>query len=90
MFKVDRAPTGSGVTARVAVQFARSLINIGERRVFESAANGSQYVGSVVKTTTCGHLDAVVVEVSGTGHYCGTANFIAEDNDELRAGFLLK
>jgi trans-L-3-hydroxyproline dehydratase len=88
--KVDRAPTGSGVTARVAVQFARGLIGVGQRRTFESAANSSKYVGSVVRTTQCGDHDAVIVEVSGTSYYCGTATFVAEDADELRAGFLLE
>jgi proline racemase len=59
--------------------------------VFESAANGSKYVGSVVTTTKCAdEIDAVIVEVSGTSHYTGTATFTAEDSDDLRGGFLLK
>jgi len=91
LFEVDRAPTGSGVTARIAIQFARRLITAGQIRTFKSAANGSQYVGSVLRPAECGgRFDAVIVEVSGTSHYCGTATFKAEDNDVLRAGFLLK
>jgi len=90
--QVDRAPTGSGVTARIAVQYAQGYIDIGQTRVFESAATGSQYTGSVITSTTCGQVShpAVVVQVSGTAYYTGTATFTAEDADELKQGFLLK
>jgi len=87
---VDRAPTGSGVTARVAVQYARGQIPLDRARAFESAANGSLYTGRVVRETTCGEIPAVIVEVGGTSFYTGKATFTAEDGDELRAGFLLK
>jgi trans-L-3-hydroxyproline dehydratase len=96
--EVDRAPTGSGVTARVAVQFARHLIELGQRRTFESAANGSRYTGQVVRRLQAadwagtGRLQfpAVTVEVSGTAYYSGTATFTAEDGDDLKDGFLLR
>jgi len=90
--QVDRAPTGSGVTARIAVQYARGQIDIGQTRVFQSAATGSQYTASVLRSTTCLQLDrtAVIVQVSGTAYYTGTATFTAEDTDELKKGFLLK
>ena len=90
--QVDRAPTGSGVTARIAVQHARGLIDVGQTRVFESAATRSQYTGSVVKSTTCALTgqNSVIVQVAGTAYYTGTATFTAEDVDELKHGFLLK
>jgi len=90
MFQVDRAPTGSGVTARVAVQFARGQIRLGEVREFESAANGSLYTGKAVSETKCGDFPAVSVEVGGTAFYTGTATYSAEEEDDLRQGFLLK
>ena len=91
---MDRAPTGSGVTARVAVQYARGLIDVGQTRLFQSAATGSKYTGSVIRPLTCGptesHYTPVTVQVSGTAYYTGTATFTAEDDDELKHGFLLK
>jgi len=86
---VDRAPTGSGVTARLAVQYARSQIDIGQTRVFQSAATGCQYTGSVVRSVQTDHT-AITVQVSGTAYYTGTATFTAEDGDELKQGFLLR
>ena len=89
---MDRAPTGSGVTARVAVQYARGLIDVGQTRLFQSAATGSKYTGSVIRPLTGGPTDytPVTVQVSGTAYYTGTATFTAEDDDELKRGFLLK
>ena len=86
---MDRAPTGSGVTARIAVQYSRGLIDVGQTRAFQSAATGIEYTGAVVRPTTCGR-PAVVVEVTGTAYYTGTAIFTAEHDDELKQGFLLK
>jgi trans-L-3-hydroxyproline dehydratase len=74
----------------VAVQFAKGLIGLHQKRVFESGANGSTYTGQVVGRTTCGDLDAVVVEVGGRGFYSGRAEFTAEDDDDLKQGFLLR
>jgi len=99
---VDRAPTGSGVTARIAVQYARRLIDVGQTRAFRSAATGIDYTGCVLRPTSCGPTEAegtegtddarpaVIVEVSGTAYYTGTAVFTAEDDDELKHAFLLK
>lgn len=89
---MDRAPTGSGVTARIAVQYARGHIDIGQTRAFQSAATAIQYTGSVLRRTTDGQTDypAVIVQVSGTAYYTGTATFTAEDDDELKQGFLPK
>lgn len=88
--QIDRSPTGSGVTARLAVQYKRGLIGLQKTRVFESGATGGTFTGSVVKETTFGEFDAVVAEVSGTAHYTGSATFTAEDDDDLKDGFLLK
>jgi len=88
--EVDRSPTGSGVTARVAVQFARGQIAKGQTRTFESGANGSTFLGSVHAETRCGDFPAVVVEVAGKGYYHGKATFTLEEEDNLKEGFLLR
>ncbi len=86
--EVDRSPTGSGVTARLAVQYKRGLITLHQTRTFESVI-GSQFTGQVVKETTMGEFAAVVVEVGGKGHYTGSATFTLENDDQLKQGFLL-
>ncbi|XP_072298227.1 trans-L-3-hydroxyproline dehydratase [Eucyclogobius newberryi] len=88
--QVDRSPTGSGVTARVALMFHKGLITLNQTRTFQSGATGSQFTGRAVEETVCGDFKAVVVEVSGRAFYTGVSHFVQEAHDELTQGFLLK
>lgn len=87
--EVDRSPTGSGVTARLAAMHAKGQIAAGETRVFESIA-GSQFTGAVARTTKAGPHDAIVARVGGRAFYSGKAEFIVEDEDALGRGFLVR
>ncbi|KAK2565938.1 Trans-L-3-hydroxyproline dehydratase [Acropora cervicornis] len=88
--RVDRSPCGSGVTARVAVQYARKQIGMHQTRVFENGLVGSKFTGQVVKETKCGEFNAVHVEVAGSAHYIGKCSFTVEKEDPFKQGFLLK
>ena len=46
---MDRSPTGSGVTARIAVQYAKKLIELNQERIFENGAVHSKFTGKVSK-----------------------------------------
>ena len=87
--QVDRSPTGSGVSARLAAQHARGLVKAGEARIFESVV-GSRFTGSVVGTCRAGPHEAVTVRVAGRAHYCGRSEFVVEPDDGLGAGFLVR
>ncbi|XP_053404768.1 trans-L-3-hydroxyproline dehydratase-like isoform X2 [Mercenaria mercenaria] len=87
--EVDRSPCGSGSTARIALQFHRGLIKLGQKRTFRGPA-GSKFVARVVKQVNVGSHDAVIVEVSGKGHYMGSSVFTLEADDEIGKGYLLK
>jgi proline racemase len=86
--QVDRSPTGSGVMARIAIQHARGLIDIGAERQFESIV-GSRFSGRALRPDRVGDHDAVVVEVGGTAHYVADCSFTLEDDDPLPS-FLLR
>ncbi|XP_056619923.1 trans-L-3-hydroxyproline dehydratase [Triplophysa dalaica] len=88
--QVDRSPTGSGVTARVALQYHKGLIGLNQTRSFQSGATGSVFTGKAIEKTTCGDYRAVVVEVAGQAHYSGVASFTQESDDTLSGGFLLR
>ncbi|KAG7461292.1 hypothetical protein MATL_G00208500 [Megalops atlanticus] len=88
--QVDRSPTGSGVTARIALQYHKGLIQLGQTRTFQSGATGSLFTGKAVEETRCGEFQAVVVEVSGHAYYTGISTFVQESEDHLTSGFLLK
>ena len=87
--QVDRSPTGSGVTARMALAHARGQLCPGQVRTFESVT-GSTMTGRVVAERMVGDLPAVTVEVSGRAYYTGTASFVIEPDDPFRHGFLVR
>jgi proline racemase len=87
--QVDRSPTGSGVTARLAAMHARGQIATGQKRTFESVI-GSRFTGSVASLTTCGPHPAITARVSGRAFYSGKAEFIVEEGDPLAEGFLVR
>lgn len=87
--EVDRSPTGSGVTARLAAMHAKGEVAIGEERIFESIV-GSRFTGSVVRTTTAGDQPATIARVGGRAFYSGKAEYWVEEGDELGKGFLVR
>lgn len=87
--EVDRSPTGSGVTARIALQMARGQIKLGQRRRFESVT-GSEFTAAAVAELAYGRFAAVRVEVTGQAYYSGRSIFTVEADDPLAGGFLLR
>jgi trans-L-3-hydroxyproline dehydratase len=87
--EVDRSPTGSGVTARMAARFQRDLVHAGEPCEFESVT-GARFQGEVVELAACGPRPAVRVRVGGQAHYTGEARFWLEEGDAIGQGFLLR
>lgn len=87
--QVDRSPTGSEVTARMAIRRSRGQVSMGEERVFESLV-GSTMTGRVVAERAAGDLPAVTVEVGGVAYYMGAASFVVEADDPFGIGSLLR
>jgi trans-L-3-hydroxyproline dehydratase len=87
--EVDRSPTGTGVSGRLAIHYARGEIGLGERVVIESII-GSRFGGRVVGTTTFGPYPAVIPEVEGTAYITGRHEFLIDPGDPLRSGFILR
>ncbi|NWX68862.1 T3HPD dehydratase, partial [Alca torda] len=89
--QVDRSPTGSGVMARIALQYHKGLIQLNQTRTFRSSTTGSLFTGKAVKASRLfGDYNAVIVEVSGEAFYTGTATFTVEEEDSLKYGFFFK
>ena len=87
--QVDRSPTGSGVTARLAAMHERGQIAPGQERIFQSII-GSRFSGRVASVTTCGSHRAITATVTGRAFYSGKAEFLIEDDDPLAEGFLVR
>jgi trans-L-3-hydroxyproline dehydratase len=87
--EVDRCPTGTGVSARLALHRARGEIDPGETIVVESII-GSRFTGRIVEETTFGPHPAVIPEIGGTAHITGRHEFLIDPDDPLREGFILR
>ena len=74
--EVDRSPTGSGVTARLAAMHAKGQIAVGQTRTFESIV-GSRFTGAVARTTRAGDHEAIIARVGGRAFYSGRAEYWA-------------
>jgi trans-L-3-hydroxyproline dehydratase len=86
--EVDRCPTGTGVSGRLAIHYARGEVEVGETLVIESII-GSQFRGRVIRTAEFGLYQAVIPEIEGTAHVTGRHEFLIDPADPLREGFLL-
>lgn len=86
--QVDRSPTGSGISARLALQWTRGEIVLGQARAFESIT-AARFMGAAVEETRIGPYRAIVAEISGTAHYSGESRFTLEADDPLGDGFRL-
>ena len=87
--EVDRCPTGTGVSARLAIHHARGEIRPGEEIVVESII-GSRFTGRIVKETAFGPYPAVIPEIGGTAYITGRHEFLIDPDDPLRDGFILR
>ncbi len=87
--EVDRSPTGTGVSGRVAVEHARGNLKVGEPFVVESII-GTRFTGRVVRETTFGPYAAVIPQVEGSAWVSGRGELWFDPRDPLREGFILR
>jgi len=88
--EVDRSPTGTGVSARLALHHTRGEIIDGQEIIIESIlGSASTFHGKVVGRAKVGPFDAIVPEVSGKAFITGQHEFIIDKRDELGRGFLM-
>lgn len=87
--EVDRSSTGSGVSARAALHFAKGELKLGEKITIESILGSTMDV-EVLESTTYASHEAVIPEVSGTAYFTGRNEFWFDPNDPLRNGFIFR
>ncbi len=87
--EVDRSPTGTGVSGRMAIHFARKEVTISQPIVIQSII-GSRFTGRVVEVATFGKHAAVIPEVEGSASITGRHEFYIDPEDPLRNGFMLR
>jgi trans-L-3-hydroxyproline dehydratase len=87
--EVDRSPTGTGVSARAAIHYARGEIGLGEPFTVESIL-GTCFTGEVTGVTPFGPYEAVIPRVSGMAYVTGRSEWLIDPVDPLNMGFILR
>ena len=87
--KVDRSPTGTALSARMALLHARGLMKAGDRLITTSIIDSS-FEGRIVAETRLGNTAAIVPEISGRAWITGTHQHMLDPDDPWPGGYRLK
>jgi len=86
--KVDRSPTGTAVSARMALMAAKGQMK--PKETFEAVSIiGSRFSGRIVETSTVGDRPAIVPEISGRGWVTGIHQHMLDPDDPWPTGYRL-
>lgn len=86
--KIDRSPTGTGVSARLALLHAQGTMKVGES-LFASSIIGSEFVGRIEAETTIAGRAAIRPSISGTAFITGTSSLRIDPDDPWPEGYRL-
>ena len=86
--KVDRSPTGTALSARMAVLHARGLMKVGDKLTARSLI-GSTFDGTILDQATVGGRPAIVPEISGRGWITGIHQHMLDPSDPWPEGYRL-
>jgi len=87
--EVDRSPTGTGVSARVAIEHMRGRLSPGDTFVVESII-GTRFIGRIARELRWEGYDAVVPEIEGSACITGRNEILIAPDDPLAEGFILR
>jgi proline racemase len=86
--KIDRSPTGTGCSARMAVLYARGILQLGERFVGRSII-GSRFDCRVEAQALIGDRNGIVPSVSGRAWVTETRQLLRDPADPWPDGYRL-
>ncbi len=84
--KLDRSPTGTGCSARLALLKKRGLVKEGEKYIGESII-GSRFHCRLESLTRVGNLEAVIPSISGRAWITGTHQHMLDPRDPWPGGY---
>ncbi|QMU59693.1 MAG: hypothetical protein GKR98_16820 [Boseongicola sp.] len=86
--KIDRSPTGTAVSAHMALMHAKGKMAVGDSFTARSII-GSEFQGRIADVTTVGDLPAIIPEISGRGWITGTHQHMLDPDDPWPEGYRL-
>lgn len=87
--EVDRSPTGSGTSARLALLHQQGRLEVGGVLENRSIVD-SMMTGRILGTTSVAGVPAIGTEVAGRAFRTGVHHFTLDPRDALGTGFLLR
>jgi len=86
--KIDRSPTGTGASARMAVLRARGEMAVGDSYVALSII-GSEFIGRITADTMLAGKPAIIPSITGRAWITGTRTEMLDPADPWPAGYRL-
>lgn len=86
--KVDRSPTGTALSARMAVLHRRGIMSKGQQLQAQSII-GSTFTGHIAELASVGALPAIIPEISGRAWITGTHQHMLDPSDPFPDGYRL-
>jgi proline racemase len=84
--KLDRSPTGTGCSARMAVLHAKGQMQVGERLIGRSIID-SRFDCSIVEETRVGDRSAIIPSIRGRAWISGTQQLLLDPDDPWPNGY---
>ena len=86
--KIDRSPTGTAVSARMALLHTRGEMQIGETFTARSIID-SEFHGRIAETMVLGDILAIIPEITGSAWITGTHQYMLDPDDPWPEGYRL-
>lgn len=86
--KIDRCPTGTGCSARMALLYAQGRMKLGDRYRARSII-GSEFLCSIESETSLGKTPAIVPTISGRAWITGRHQYALDPEDPWPEGYRL-
>ncbi len=84
--KIDRSPTGTAVSARMAMLHARGLMQVGDSFIARSIID-SEFRGRIEAEARVGDKAAIVPSITGRAWITGTHQFLLDPSDPWPEGY---
>ncbi len=84
--KLDRSPTGTGLSARMATLRALGTMEVGDRLIMTSIID-SEFHGQILEDTIVGEREAIVPSISGRAWLTGTWQLTLDPSDPWPQGY---
>jgi len=86
--RLDRSPTGTATSARLAVLAAKGQLDVDQPFINESIIS-TQFTGRIVRRTRVGEYSAVIPAITGRAWITGYHQIVVRADDPLANGFTL-